>query len=177
MYCDARDSIRRRSTQTVMQTVFSALCRLLAPILVYTTDEAWEHAGFSDSVHEQKFPEIDPAFADKSASAVIARLQEIRATIQVAIEECIKAKEFTKNNEAVVTLTVPQDEKDEVVNLLNDRDFSTEFFILADLKVSKGDQLKAKAEKTTYAMCPRCRRYEPIVEGNDVCERCAAVTK
>ncbi len=41
MYCDAPDSPRRRATQTAMQQIFDALCRLLAPILVFTAEEAW----------------------------------------------------------------------------------------------------------------------------------------
>ena len=41
MYCDAPDSPRRRATQAAMHHVFDALCRLLAPILVFTAEEAW----------------------------------------------------------------------------------------------------------------------------------------
>ncbi len=42
MYCDAVDGPRRRATQTAMHRVFRDLPRLLAPILAYTADEAWE---------------------------------------------------------------------------------------------------------------------------------------
>ena len=41
MYCDAPDSPRRRATQAAMHRIFDALCRLLAPILVFTAEEAW----------------------------------------------------------------------------------------------------------------------------------------
>jgi isoleucyl-tRNA synthetase len=41
MFCDAPDSPRRRATQAAMHKVFDALCRLLAPILVFTAEEAW----------------------------------------------------------------------------------------------------------------------------------------
>src|SRR5204862_1659939 len=43
MYCDAPDSPRRRATQTAMVELFDALCRLLAPLLVFTSEEAWRH--------------------------------------------------------------------------------------------------------------------------------------
>ena len=174
VYCDAKNSIRRRATQTAMYHVFSGLCRLLAPILVYTADEAWEHAGFSDSVHEQDFPEIDSRFDSQEASGAIARLQEIKSTIQIAIEEQVKAKAFTKNNEASVKLTVPVNEAENVVSLLEDRIFSTEFFIIADLTLATGETLSATASKTEHAMCPRCRRYEPL-DGEGLCERCSSV--
>src|SRR2546423_2075606 len=43
MYCDAPDSPRRRATQFAMHKIFDALCRLLAPVLVFTAEEAWTH--------------------------------------------------------------------------------------------------------------------------------------
>ena len=52
MYCDAPDSPRRRATQAAMREIFDALCRLLAPVLVFTAEEAWRHsavAGIDDA--------------------------------------------------------------------------------------------------------------------------------
>jgi isoleucyl-tRNA synthetase len=175
MYCDAKNSVRRRASQTAMYDVFTALAKLLAPILAYTADEAWEHAPFTEgSVHEQDFPEADPAFASGKATAKVNRLLEIRKVLQTAIEERIQAKEFSKNNEAAVTLVVP--EKEAVYDLLRDRQFATEFFIIADLDVSAGPALSAKAAKTKHKMCPRCRRYEPLGKGG-VCKRCESVVQ
>jgi isoleucyl-tRNA synthetase len=175
MYCDARNSVRRRASQTAMYDVFNALAKLLAPILVYTADEAWEHANFTDgSVHEQDFPEPDAAFATTEATAKVNRLLEIRRTVQTAIEEQVQAKAFNKNNEAAVALVVPEGEP--VYDLLRDRQFATEFFIIADLDVSAGKALSAKAAKTSYGMCPRCRRYEPLGKSG-VCARCESVVQ
>ncbi len=175
MYCDAADSLRRRATQTAMTIIFSALSRLLAPILAFTADEAWEHAGYEGSVHEQDFPTVMPEYDTQAASSIVSRLLEIKSVIQVSIEEQVKAKTFNKNNEAAITLSVPANESEDVVALLSDRAFATEFFIIADLKVSTGAELSAAATKTEFDMCPRCRRYEPVKPGTDVCERCAAV--
>src|SRR5256714_1179338 len=44
MYCDAPDSPRRRATQAAMHEIFEALCTLLAPVLVFTAEEAWRHS-------------------------------------------------------------------------------------------------------------------------------------
>ncbi len=41
LYCDAADSPRRRRTQTACYKIAAAVCRLLAPILPHTADEAW----------------------------------------------------------------------------------------------------------------------------------------
>ena len=172
MYCDAPTSLRRRSTQTVMHETFLALVKLLAPIIAYTADEAWEHAGFEGSVHEQDFPVAKDEWAPGEVSQKVASLLELRGVIQAAIEEKVQAKEFNKNNEANVLVTVP--EGFTCIEEISDREFATEFFILPDLKVEQGETFSAEASKTEYAMGPRCRRYEPLLESG-LCERCDAV--
>jgi isoleucyl-tRNA synthetase len=43
LYCEKVDSPLRRRSQTVMRRMADCLIRLLAPMLVFTADEAWEH--------------------------------------------------------------------------------------------------------------------------------------
>ena len=42
LYTDAANSHRRRSTQTALHRLVTGLCQMLAPILAFTADEAWE---------------------------------------------------------------------------------------------------------------------------------------
>lgn len=54
LYTDAASSPRRRSTQTALHILVKGLCQMLAPILSFTTDEAWEFvpgSGRGGSVH------------------------------------------------------------------------------------------------------------------------------
>ncbi len=57
MYTDAANSPRRRSTQTALHKLVAGLCQMLAPILAYTADEAWEFVPGkpTGSVHEAKW--------------------------------------------------------------------------------------------------------------------------
>ena len=82
--------------------------------------------------------------------------------MQTAIEQKVQAKEFKKNNEASVTLTVPAGNP--CLDLLKDHQFATEFFIVSELKVEEGEALAASVEPTPHPMCPRCRKYEPAVK-------------
>ena len=174
MYCDALDSPRRQASQAAMHEIFTSIAKLLAPILAYTADEAWEHAAFTTgTVHEQDFPEANPAFAPSDITEHATRLFEIKYIIQTAIEARIQAKEFTRNNEADVILTVPAGDA-HLIDLLNDRRFSTEFFIIAGLTATLGEELSATARKTDYLVCPRCRKHEPLLEIG-LCERCDEV--
>ena len=43
LYCEAAISPLRRRCQTVMQRMADRLTKLLAPMLVFTADEVWEH--------------------------------------------------------------------------------------------------------------------------------------
>ena len=60
--------------------------------------------------------------------------------------------------------------------LLNDREFSTEFFIIAGLTATLGEALSASARKTDHSLCPRCRKLEPLLPIG-LCQRCAEVIK
>ena len=174
LYCDAENDVRRRASQTALFEIFDSLVKLLAPIIAFTSEEAWEHAGREGSVHEQTFPEQDERFASGEATALVTRLLEVRDVVQAAIEPLVQAKEFKKNNEAKVVLTVPENHP--CLALLEDETFAKEFFIVAQMVVEHGEELKASASKTEYEMCPRCRRYEPAVNEAGLCARCAAVT-
>ena len=64
LYCDMKDSRRRRRTQTVMYKSTDALIRLLAPILVHTSDEAFTCLSDqlnldNNNVHLSDFPEVE----------------------------------------------------------------------------------------------------------------------
>lgn len=171
MYCDAPDSPRRVASQAAMYEIFSTITKLLAPVLAFTADEAWEHAPFTEgSIHEQDFPKADPAHAPGQVSKDVERLFQIKATMQTAIEAKVQAKEFTRNNEAEIHLTVPASDS-HLLAKLNDRDFATEFFIIAGLNATKGAELTATAKKTELPLCPRCRKHEPATESG-LCQRC-----
>jgi len=58
LYCDKAESGRRRRTQRVLWWMTDGLCRLIAPVLSHTADEAWvELTGeVGTSVHLGEFP-------------------------------------------------------------------------------------------------------------------------
>src|SRR5439155_22590226 len=84
MYCDASASPRRRATQNVMHRTFDALCRLLAPILAFTAEEAWRHSGSGASVHLLEFPQVKDR--QHEASDQVSELLKLRGVIGQAIE-------------------------------------------------------------------------------------------
>lgn len=171
MYCDAKGSLRRRATQTVMDRVFDSLVKLIAPILAFTADEAWEYAGKEGSVHLEVFPEINPSFDGEEASEAVAQLGRLRDLAQVAIDAAIKGDEFKKRERAAVTFQLPADDPARAV-LEASSDEALEFLMLSRFTVEESSgEAEATVTETPDEECPRCRRSISL-ESSGLCSRC-----
>jgi isoleucyl-tRNA synthetase len=177
MYCDAADSPRRRATQTVMHTVFDALAKLLAPILAFTADEAWEFTGRKASVHLETFPEVDATLRDSALEAHLEELLKLRGIIAQAVEAATQSKLISKGLEGAITLEIADAKL--LASLEGKESELEEFFILSDLKLTAGPETKASLARTAHAKCARCWRHRPSVGAIDahpeLCDRCANV--
>jgi len=178
MYCDAPDSPRRRATQAVMHEIFDALCRLLAPILVFTAAEAWRHSTAAGSVHLQEFPE--PKDRDGRArppgapASQMSELLRLRGVIGHAIERARQEKLIGNTLEARVVLRSDSDVTEKM-----DKEELEEFFILSDLRIYQAKEASASVTKTPYKKCARCWRHRSTVGTSkahpDLCDRCESV--
>lgn len=175
MYCDAANSPRRRATQAAIREITETLCKLLAPILAFTADEAWEHLGHKDSLHLEAFPVPNPDFAPSDAAAAVEQLVQARAVIQQSIEKARQEKKIGSNLEATVSLTLPEKGFDNKV--FGDLDTLQEFFILSDLKITRGTDLTASVDVCSNPKCARCWKLLPdvgsVAEHPTLCGRCA----
>ncbi len=99
LYCDRPDGPHRRACRTVLDQLFSCLTAWLAPILCFTTEEAWLARGSSDeadggaaadgreaSVHLRLYPEIPASWRDDALAAKWARLRDLRRVVTGALE-------------------------------------------------------------------------------------------
>jgi isoleucyl-tRNA synthetase len=172
MYCDASDSPRRRATQSAIYQIFDALCRLLAPILVFTAEEAWRHSGAGGSIHVQELPR--PQDRHPEASAQIVELLKLRGVIGHALERARQEKLIGNALEAAVVLHSDSD-----VTTKIDKEELEEFFILSDLTIHQAKEASASVTKTSFQKCARCWRHRPTVGASkaypDLCDRCAEV--
>jgi isoleucyl-tRNA synthetase len=174
MYCDAPNSPRRRATQTAMRRVFDSLCRLLAPIAVFTAEEAWSYLGATKSVHLQLFPEQDAEWRNPTVENQVAQLLNLRGVIGQAVERARQEKLIGNALEAAVVLRCEQAAISSIPN-----EQLEEFFILSELKIEPGQEPAALITKTTHEKCARCWRHRPTVGKSathpDLCDRCEAV--
>ncbi|WP_310469205.1 isoleucine--tRNA ligase [Sphingomonas sp.] len=159
LYCDAPADPKRRAYRTVLDTMFHALVRWCAPVLVFTAEEVWA-TRFPDegSVHLLEWPEVADSTADDGKWE---KLRALRTQVTEAIEPLRRDKVIGSSLEAEVTL--PQ------ADIAPDL---AELFIVSSVR--PGDALTVT--KTDKKKCGRCWRLLPeVVEDGDLCDRCEGV--
>jgi isoleucyl-tRNA synthetase len=148
LYCDAPSSLKRRAYRTVLDTLFHALVRWLAPVLVFTTEEVWgTRYPDAGSVHLLEWPVIAPVDADE---ARWNKLRALRAEVTERIEPLRRDKIVGSSLEAEVW--VPSDDDPELLE---------ELFITSTVR--KGEW---KVVKTSNHKCGRCWRHRPDVKAD-----------
>ncbi|MEO6845905.1 MAG: isoleucine--tRNA ligase, partial [Chthoniobacterales bacterium] len=86
LYCDAPSSPRRRATQQVMRIAFDALVKLFAPILSFTTEEAWSYFEKEGSIHLKLFPAGNPAWHSEETIRDVEELLKLRGVVSQEID-------------------------------------------------------------------------------------------
>jgi isoleucyl-tRNA synthetase len=163
LYCDAPADEGRRAYRTVLDTLFHALIRYAAPVLVYTAEEVWQ-SRYPDggSVHLLEWPEVPTVAADAERWA---ELRALREQVTEAIEPLRREKIVRSSLEAEVTVpgrAVPA--------AFSDAELA-ELFISA--AVTRGDGGDVVVRKSEDAKCGRCWRLLPEVpQDGALCARC-----
>ncbi|HSG56726.1 MAG TPA: class I tRNA ligase family protein, partial [Paracoccaceae bacterium] len=157
LYCDHPADLRRRAYRTTLDTMFQALIRYAAPVLVFTAEEVWRtRYRDGESVHLQEWPVV-PVVADTGLLDKWTALRATRAEVLEAIEPLRRDKVVRSSLEADVTAPVDLAATDWAELLIS----STVH--VGDLAVSK----------TTHHKCGRCWRHLPeVAEDGDLCGRC-----
>jgi isoleucyl-tRNA synthetase len=168
LYCDAPDDPRRRAYRTVLDTLFHALIRYAAPVLVFTAEEVWG-TRYPDAgcVHLLEWPAIPQVNTDLTKWT---GLRALRQQVTEAIEPLRRDKVVRSSLEAEVVVpdaSVPQAADDGLL---------AELFISA--AVSRGGEDEVIVRKSGDAKCGRCWRLLPeVTEDGALCARCTDVVE
>ena len=102
LYCDARDSLRRRAACTVLEALFDCLTAWLAPFLCFTAEEAWlaRHPGDNESVHLRQFPTIADEWRDDTLAGKWVILRRLRRVVTGGLERERAAKRIGSSLQA-----------------------------------------------------------------------------
>ncbi len=175
LYIFAPASIERRSAQTALYEITDKLCRLLAPVLAFTADEAFENLPHQKtaSVHLAEFPKVAGA-KDERLMTDWERLFSIRDEVLKRLEEARNAKIIGSSLEAKVVLTADKETTRFLIPYYEDLRY---LFIVSQTEVHEGDSLSVEIQKADGKKCERCWNYSVRVgefaEYPTVCERCS----
>ncbi len=117
LYCDKKDAPRRRATQTAMWEIADLLCRLLAPVLPHTADEAFKALWKSDGrcVHLETYRGL----VASGVGAADARWPLVLAARSAAFEALEAAKKTGLENPLDSEVVLP-DPKGELAAFIGD---------------------------------------------------------
>ena len=166
LYCDAPDDPKRMAYRTVMDKLFHALTRYIAPVLVFTAEEIWQSRfpDEEDSIHLKVWPEVDNRWEDAALAEKWQKIRSARMSVTEAIEPLRREKTIRSSLEA------------EVVYPLADVPVTAEEFAELCIVAEVQDGAEIAVTKTGHDKCGRCWRLLPDVpEDGALCGRCDKV--
>lgn len=194
LYIEKPDSQKRRAAQTVMFKVLDAIVRLLAPVLVYTSEEIWKfmpHCEGDDtrSVVYNDMPKPSDVVYEEAFIEKWDKLLAVRADVSKALEKARAEKKIGNSVSAGVILYVSADMKEFLQSFGNEL---ATLFIVSSVEVVEGAQAEDAMQGETEGLavsittpagekCERCWLYSTTV-GDDaahptLCSRCADIIK
>ena len=192
LYCDETTGTSRRSAQTAMYRILSALVRMLSPILCFTADEIWQampHEKTDDvrNVAYNDIPSADNTLAFSEADVEKwNKLTAFRDDVNKALEGARNEKIIGKPLEACVTVYA---EPHDAAMLNGCGQDLADLCIVSELHVVEGEgagmaseyfpDLAIFVERAASEKCLRCWKQSKTV-GTDsrhpaLCARCALV--
>ena len=179
LYCDAENGPRRRATQAVLRDILESTLAALAPVLCFTTDEAWRHLPGESESSVFASPRLFDVAEDSEDAGMLAAGEaffRVRDAVNAALEPKVKAREIGHRREARVLVALPAATRQALSRLSGDL---AEALAVSEVVLADGAAIEAVIEKTTHAGCARCWRHRADV-GSDtrhplLCKRCADV--
>jgi isoleucyl-tRNA synthetase len=169
LYCDAVDGVRRRAIQTVLYHHAHVLIRLIAPVMPFTAEDAYDHlpGQRKDSVHLDDFPVA--AGLENLTAEPLALLWALRDRIAPELEQFRRQKHHTY--EAHVVLPVSPEEREQAAVF---GDELAEILLVGEVVLSEGDAVEITPMDRDA--CPRCWRPDSLNEAG-LCVRCAVAVE
>src|SRR5690606_39690295 len=101
LYCDAPSSKKRKASVVVVRHLFDNLVTWLAPMLPFTTEEAWlSRYPDAASVHLEQFRDVPAEWRNDVLEAKWDKIRKVRRAITGALEVERKAKTIGSSLEA-----------------------------------------------------------------------------
>ena len=153
LYCDSKDSEKRKNCVLVLNIILDYLLKWFAPILSFTTEEIFKLIQKDkQSIHLELFKKDSKVFENKDIDEKWEQLKKIREACNSSIEEKRASKEIGSSLEAEINISLNQD----LFKKFKDIDFA-ELCITSSATVTKGEkEIEVETKKASGSKCSLC---------------------
>ena len=187
LYCDGKDSIRRKTMQSVLFEIGDTLLRVLNPVLPFTMDELNKNlpGERKDNVQYLDYPTKEDV--DDKVLEEYEVFKSLRTDVLKALEDARANKVIGSAQEAFVAVYFKDNNSPEA-KLFNELEakHAASLFVVSEIRAVENagndyELAKIEVKHHTGHFCERCWNYEDDAEvqedGTYLCKRCVKVVK
>jgi isoleucyl-tRNA synthetase len=175
LYANKTNSKARRSIQTTMYRALDVMLKIFAPIMPFTTEEAYQSMQKKDkeSIHLCTIPKTENTYSDNSLDEKWSKILSVREEVSKVLEEARRNKTIGHSLDADIKLSL----NEEMYKIFSSTDIDPEsIFIVSNVYLEKSEKLNIEVNKSSFNKCARCWQYKEEVgkiKGHEeICERC-----
>ena len=188
LYCEDKESLRRKQIVKVLNEVLRTLMILLNPVLPFTMDEVNSFYDFKEFDNVMLYPMVTRSNNfDKKLLEEYSKIKSLRDDCLKQIEIARNAQVIKSSQEAKLELNVFDENAKEILKSFSKEELARLFIVSEvsfndELNENKGQVCFAKVTHHTGKKCTRCWNYfdkKDITEldGECLCPRCLKILK
>jgi len=181
LYVELPTSPKRRSAQTTLYSILRGILKILAPIMVHTAEEAWQHLpGQKElSVHLEDWPDRFSISLNQEEMDMWRHFFAVRDEVNKKLDEARQNKVIGNSLEAKLKVFVPATTYS-YISRFNGQ--LGELLLVSEVELlikDSSDSIEVEIIPLEYNKCQRCWMYTSDVGKDerypDLCERCISV--
>ena len=188
LYCEDKESLRRKQIVKVLNEVLRTLMILLNPVLPFTMDEVNSFYDFKEFDNVMLYPMVTRSNNfDKKLLEEYSKIKSLRDDCLKQIEVARNAQVIKSSQEAKLELNVFDENAKEILKSFSKEELARLFIVSEvsfndELNENKGQVCFVKVTHHTGKKCTRCWNYfdeKDITEldGECLCPRCLKILK
>jgi len=187
LYTAGKDSLSRRSSQTVLYEILQALVRMLVPVTPHLAEDIWhfvipEQKGDFESVLLTDWPKVNPQFKNEEIVAKWDKIITLREIVTKAIEPVRAEKKIGSSLEAAVSIKVNDPEVEAILRTIEDEIagvfITSQATLISDSQVPQNllnqheeDVYKIYVTSAVGEKCDRCWKFSETLSSG-ICTCC-----
>jgi isoleucyl-tRNA synthetase len=179
LYTAGADSRPRRAAQNALWHITHALLKMMAPVLSFTAEEAWQviKGGTEGSIFEEEWHALPGPLLDSGVCNTWGDIRQVRELANKKIEELRAQGAVGSSLQAELEIKASDKTYESLTRLNDDLRF---VFITSSVKVleQQGSPVSIQVNPSAHSKCERCWHYRADVghdtQHPDLCGRCTA---